>query len=234
MSDLTKLSDEELLLWTTFPELLGGLAHEVAQPLNAISLTCEVFSIKIQRLGLNEADAKFFQDKLSNIRNQVRRASDTVNGVRRYTSWSKDSSKADLESSFNRISSLLRQQFISRGIELSVEIRGTFERLDLDPILLDLTVAQCLVFSRNKVEWLESLHKEAGVSYSKRIEVLLYSDSGEKSIHIKWDLGIVVRNDGKQDVPISSIIGLDATQALLGRFGGELEIHTDRISLNFQ
>jgi nitrogen fixation/metabolism regulation signal transduction histidine kinase len=234
MSVLTKLSDEELLLWTTFPELLGGLAHEVAQPLNAISLTCEVFSIKIQRLGLNEADAKFFQDKLSNIRNQVRRASDTVNGVRRYASWSKDSSKSDLESSFNRISSLLRQQFISRGIELSVESKGAIHYLDLDPILLDLTVAQCLVFSRNRVEWLESLHKEEGVSYSKKVEVLLHSASGEESMHIKWNLGTVVRNDGKQDVPTSSIIGLDASQALLGPFGGDLEIRTDHISLNFR
>lgn len=234
MSDLTKLSDEELLLWTTFPELLGGLAHEVAQPLNAISLTSEVFSIKVQRLGLNEADAKFFQDKLSNIRNQVKRASDTVNGVRRYTSWPKDSSKSDLESSFNRISSLLRQQFISRGIELNVETRGTFQPLDLDPILLDLTVAQCLVFSRHRVESLESLHKEEGVSYSKGVEVLLHSASGENSMFIKWNLGTVVRNDGEQDVPTSSIVGLESSKTLLGRFGGNLEIHPEHISLNFR
>ncbi|MHB8205056.1 MAG: hypothetical protein ACYDHG_15295, partial [Desulfomonilaceae bacterium] len=77
INDITELAEEELLALTVFPELVGGLSHEVAQPLNAISLACEVIRFKVERLALNKTDLNFFQDKLASIKNQVVRAADT-------------------------------------------------------------------------------------------------------------------------------------------------------------
>ncbi len=234
MKDLVEFSEEEILVLTTFPELVGGLAHEVAQPLNAISLICEVLRLKIGRLALSETDFKFFEDKLAGIKTQVVRASETVNGIRHYTSWSMSSSTNDLETSLLRICNLLRQQFISRGIEFKIEngLEG-LAHAKFDSILLDLIIAQCLVFARNKVEFLEKLHRENGANYAKRIEVFLNSSSNADSLMIKWDLGTFPTKDADQSVSSRSGIGMVASKEILSRLGGSLQIEHEHISLDF-
>jgi len=234
MNDLIEFSEEEILVLTTFPELAGGLAHEVAQPLNAISLVCEVLRLKIGRLALSETDFKFFEDKLAGIKSQVVRASETVNGIRRYASGSIGSSTNDMETSSLRICNLLRQQFIVRGIEFNLEnrIEGSAQA-KFDSILLDLIITQCLVFARNKVEFLEKLHRENGSNYAKRIEVFLNSSSNTDSLMIKWDPGTFTTKDSGQSIPTRSEIGMIASKEILSRLGASLQTEHEHISLNF-
>jgi len=126
VDDLVELSDEELLACTVFPELVGGMAHEVVQPLNAISLTCEVLKLKFQRLGLGEPETHFFEDKIVTIKNLAFKASEAISGVRKYTSLSTGGVSGNIRTSFERVYELLRQQFIARGIDVDLQKEGPF------------------------------------------------------------------------------------------------------------
>ncbi|MGO9738218.1 MAG: hypothetical protein ACLPVO_12400 [Desulfomonilaceae bacterium] len=235
INDITELADEELLALTVFPELVGGLSHEVAQPLNAISLACEVIRFKVERLALNETDLNFFQDKLASIKNQVARAADTINGIRRYGSWSVNSSTSDLETSFLRVCNLLRQQFVSRGIEFTVQNRNKGSTpTRIDAVLLDLTIAQCILFARTRVEFLESRHRENSVRYDKRIEAQLDCSPCANSIVIMWNRGTLRLKDLDEFIPPRVRIGLSASKGIMGRSGGTMQIDEERISLVFQ
>ncbi len=235
INDITELAEEELLALTVFPELVGGLSHEVAQPLNAISLACEVIRFKVKRLALNETDLNFFQDKLASIKNQVVRAADTINGIRRYGSWSVNSSTSDMETSFLRVCNLLRQQFVSRGIEFTVQNRNEGSRpTRIDAVLLDLTIVQCILFARTRVEFLESRHRENSVRYDKRIEAELDCSPGANSMVIKWNCGTLRIEDLIEFIPPRVKIGLSASKKIIGRFGGMIQIDEGRISLVFQ
>lgn len=232
MIECQTLLDEELLMLTTFPELIGGLAHEVAQPLNALSLICEVLRLKVDRLELSQNDAKFFGDKLENIKNQVLRATETVHGVRRYVSPVDDSTLGNIENSLRTIGGLLRQQFISRGIDFDFDIQGEFHPVNLESIFLDLMVAQCLVFARNRVEALDLRHRQNGLKYSRRIQAILSSVEGKDLLLVKWDQGTLEEMDWKQGLPATLFVGLKAAELLASKSDGKMEINTGSISLN--
>jgi signal transduction histidine kinase len=233
MNDGKALLDEELLMLTTFPELIGGLAHEVAQPLNAISLICEVLRLKVDRLELSRGDAKFFSDKLENIKNQVLRATETVHGVRRYVSRGDDSSLGNLGNSLRTIGGLLRQQFISRGIDFDFDIQGEFRPVNFDSILLDLIVAGCLVFARNRVETLDFKHRQNGFKYSRRIQAVLSSVENKDLLLVEWDLGTLEEIDWNLDLPATLLVGLQASESLVSKLDGSLDIDNGSIRLTF-
>ncbi len=233
--DTTELAEEELLALVVFPELVGGLSHDVAQPLNAISLACEVIRIKVGRLALNETDLNFFENKLASMKNQVVKATDTINGIRRYASRSLNASTCDIETSFLRVCNLLRQQFISKGIEFTVQNRdGVMAPSRIDAIVLELVIAQCIVFARNQVEFLESRHKENTVHYDKRIETQLVCSPCANSIVIKWNRGTLLQKDMNEFIPPRSMIGLIASKKIIGQLGGALEMDDEHISLIFE
>ncbi|MFH0959629.1 MAG: hypothetical protein V1897_13095 [Pseudomonadota bacterium] len=228
------LLDDELLMLTTFPELIGGLAHEIAQPLNAMSLICEVLRLKVDRLDLSQNDAKFFADKLENMKNQVLRANETVSGVRKYVSLGDVSPPGNMENSLRTIVGLLRQQFISRGIDFVFDIQGEFHSVHLGAILLDLMVAQCLVFGRNRVETLDFKHRQSGLKYSKKIEAFLSTDGESDFLRVRWDQGALEETEWTHGLPATSLFGLQATELLTSKSNGHLEINKGFISLKLQ
>ncbi len=233
MNDGKALLEEELLMLTTFPELIGGLAHEVAQPLNAISLICEVLRLKVDRLELSRGDAKFFSDKFENIKNQVLRATETVHGVRRYVSRGDDPNLGNLENSLRTIGGLLRQQFISRGIDFDFDIQGEFGPVNFDSILLDLIVAGCLVYARNRVETIDFKHRQNGFKYSRRIQAVLSSVENTDLLLVDWDPGTLEEMDWNLDLPATLSVGLQASKSIVSKSDGSLDIDNRSIRLTF-
>jgi len=235
VDDLVELSDEELLVCTVFPELVGGMAHEVVQPLNAISLTCEVFRLKFQRLGLDEAETKFFEDKIVTINNLAFKASEAISGVRKYTCLSTTGSvSGNIKTSFERVYELLRQQFIARGIDVDFQKEGPFRDLSIPSGILDLAIGQCLVSARNQVEFLESSHRGKDANYDKRMGIRLRSTPEEDSVSIRWDLG---RSEGwnlLQQIPARSRLGMIALRNLITEYNGNLDVHPGQINVIFQ
>lgn len=230
-----ELSEEELLMLTVFPEFMGGLSHELAQPLNAISLACEVLRFKLGRLELNDIDKNFFEDKLAAIKKLVVRSSEIIKELRRYTPNSINTSEDDVETSFARVYNLLRQQFISRGIEFNIETRKEEQSnpVKLDSILLDLIIAQCLVLARNNVEFLESKCREKGFNFQKKIEALLCVSNDESRLLLRWDKGILDRNYTDHSTSLDRL-RLFCSKQLLDRIGGTVGIEAEYISLEFR
>ncbi|MGC8657801.1 MAG: hypothetical protein ACP5U1_01890 [Desulfomonilaceae bacterium] len=231
---VSELGEEDLLKLTVIPELMGGFAHELAQPLNAISLACEVLRFRLGRLKLNDSDQKFFEDKIATIKNQVTRTSEVIKGFKRYTSNSVNISADDIESSFGRICNLLRQQFASRGIEFSVEtIREQANPTKFDSTLLDLLIAQCLVMARNNVEFLEFRHKEKGYNFRKKIEAFLTLTDCQSGLLLKWDTGMLHTEITSQWTSLDRL-RIICFRELVERIGGIVTIENGYISLVLQ
>lgn len=217
------------------PELLGGLSHELAQPLNAISLACEVLYLKLNRLTLDQSDSIFFENKLAGIKGQVARAVGTLNGLRRYIRSPGNVSTGEIETSLSRVYNFFQQQFVARGIEFNIDVRDReVTTIKFDPVLLDLILAQCMAFARENVDLLESLHKEKGSSYDKRIRAFLDLSSEMNSLLISWEPGVLKIEDNGQSVPLRVRIGLMAAKRLLASLGGEIKIGNEYIGLDFK
>jgi hypothetical protein len=162
------------------------------------------------------------------------KASEAINGVRKYTSLSTGSVSGNIKTSFERVYELLRQQFIARGIDVDLEKGGPFSDLGIPSGILDLAVGQCLVLARNHVEFLESAHRGKGANYDKRMEICLKSAPENESVSIRWDLG---RSEGwnlVQEIPARSKLGMIALRNLLIGFHGNLEVHSEHITMTFR
>jgi hypothetical protein len=139
-----------------------------------------------------------------------------------------------MENSLRTIGGLLRQQFISRGIDFDFDIQGEFHPVNLESILLDLMVAQCLVFARNRVEALDLRHRQNGLKYLRKIQAILSSVEGKDLLLVKWDQGTLEEMDWKQGLPATLFVGLKASELLASKSDGKMEINTGYISLRLQ
>jgi C4-dicarboxylate-specific signal transduction histidine kinase len=223
MKNGNALSLEDILRLISMKEVFGGFAHEVAQPLNAIMIASQVIQLKLDRSGLSEEEKVFLVQKLSLVSSQVNRAAQIVEGLRAFTRGSKQElEKTDMEEAFERVHSLMGQQFIGRGIELVWEETGG----SLPPIRGELNVVegvlvQGLAFARDAVEALVRWHDENGIAYKGIVQVKLVDVDGNAALHASWSAGELPAKTHPTDP--ASHVGLSTANSVLSVMGGSLQ-----------
>ena len=73
---------EDFLRLTALQELLGGVAHEINQPLNAIMIASQVIRLRVERSHLAEEQEAFLTERLDLISSQAQKAAEIIDNFR--------------------------------------------------------------------------------------------------------------------------------------------------------
>jgi phosphoglycerate-specific signal transduction histidine kinase len=224
---------EELLHLTSLGEVLGGFAHEIAQPLNAMMIAAQVVQLRVNRTLLPDEEKAYINERLDMVTSQVSRTSDIVEQLRRFGSGrSSDRGDGDdIQAVFDKVMALLGQQFVSRGIELRIETVGRPSGLKSDGTTEEMALIQALAFARDAVQNIAAWHQERNLSYAKSVNVKLLNVNGAPAVHLAWDQG-ATSADGTVIRP-DEHTGLALVKAVLASNGGTVEAGAFSLLITF-
>ncbi len=171
------LSPAEILRLKALKEAVGGFAHELSQPLNALMIASQVIKMVVEKSALNQSERSFILQRLDIVTTQVRKAGNTIDALRTFVRGKgQTDDNTDIHEVVDFTLSLMGQQLSARGIRL---VCNTSD----DPLLtrLDRAASECVMiaataYARDLVE-----------SQTKEIE----EDASEDSRVLEMDASLV-------------------------------------------
>lgn len=234
MDDMNDLSPEDLIRLSALREVLGGFAHEIAQPLNAIMIASQVVQLAVERSALSQEEKAFLTQRLGIISLQVRRTGTIVETMRKFVRGDApgpEVSKTDVAGVVESVCSLMNQQLSSRGIALTLDLDQSGLQTSVALGLVECLVIQELAFARNAAESIGRIFEAAGISYKKALQLKLFRDGDDSVIDVRWHIG--ERSAQTESLHSAGSSGLTAAASVLSTHGGKLEASADSIVMRF-
>ncbi|MEJ2718835.1 MAG: histidine kinase dimerization/phospho-acceptor domain-containing protein, partial [Deltaproteobacteria bacterium] len=170
---------EDFLRLTALEELLGGVAHEINQPLNAIVIASQVIRLRVERSRLPEEEEAFLTERLDLIASQAQRAAQIMESFRSLGAVDISSdTQSSFQALFEQIQALMGQQFISRGIDLICETHDPPSPVKGAPQTIRGIMVQALAFARDMVQAIGDWHEKHGIAYKRTLNVSLSDEQG--------------------------------------------------------
>jgi hypothetical protein len=232
MDNGSPLHREDLLHLMSLKEVLDAFVHEIRQPLNVIMLACQVIRLKAEQTPLAADIAGFLLQRSDLISSQVRRATETLQGVSDF-SKGLDSEEApvDLVAVFREISDMMGQQFNSREIRLLSELGDGPLPVPLPSRITEGIVIQSLAFARDTVQAIGAWHRDRDFSYTQMVTATPMNKPGEGGLHLAWSTGSVP--DGTFLIDPRKHSGLRIAASVLSARGGILRASHDSLRVVF-
>jgi nitrogen fixation/metabolism regulation signal transduction histidine kinase len=233
MDDINDLSQEDLLRLSALREVLGGFAHEIAQPLNAIMIASQVVQLGIERSALSNEEKAFLLQRLGIVSLQVRRAGTIVDAMRKFIRGSPAGprpERTDVAAVLESVCALMSQQLSSRGIALKRQLDEPRPTTSVELGIVECVIVHGFGFARDSVESASRRCEDAGISHNKNLQLKLFPDHGDCVVNIRWNIGDPsTLNESIH--PISA--GLATASSILTSHGGKLEATADSIVIRF-
>lgn len=224
-----RLSDREILSLVSLKELFSGFTHEIAQPLNAIMIASQVLQLRVQRGVVSEDEKSFLINRLGIVASQVQRATQLVDSLRSFGRKRASKGSTDLKGCFESVYSLMGQQFVGRGLELSWQSVDPLPKSTADSQSIELILVQALAYARDSVEAIGVWHDTNAIPYVRSVNVRLYPSRTRSAVGIFWNRGNM---RGADDVnPPESSVGLAVAESVLKSLGGNLSAQGASISI---
>lgn len=155
---------------TAMGELVAGLAHEVNQPLYAISNyagTCENLLRNTADKGAAEADLSSVQQCVSRIGQQARRAAEIIRRLRNYVSRTAPKAEAvSLRDLLNDAVALLTPLLEQQAIEVEIQIAASTPSVYVDKIQIEQVLINLI---SNAVDAIEDTNPERIIKIEGRV-----------------------------------------------------------------
>jgi signal transduction histidine kinase len=166
---------------TMLGELAGALAHEINQPLAAITINAAAAARLVDApSGQDEAGRQEMKESLTEIADDSRRASEIIHGIRAlFSKEHVDRAPVDVNDVVERVVALLRTDFLRKDIRLVSRLDRTLFPVLGDPVQLQQVVLNLLVNASDAV--LKGGRREITVATARRPPdrlVLLVHDAG--------------------------------------------------------
>jgi len=223
---------EEILHLTALKEVFGGFAHDIAQPLNAIGIACQIMQLKIERSALLESERGFLLQRLEIVSSQVQKASDIL---ARFSAFHRQDKfpveRQEIAAIFNKIFTLMEQQLSVRGIAVAVECQEGFSRVQGDWQIIEGLIVQGVAFARDTVSVVAKWHEKSGLTYGKRLDVVLTESEGFQSMRVTWSLGQYPEDMKPLDPSLHT--GLLVAGSIIAEMGGRIEVRETDLTISF-
>jgi nitrogen-specific signal transduction histidine kinase len=214
-------SKAEILHWASVREILGGFAHEVAQPLNAIMIASQVIQLRVERSLLSDSEKAFVLHRLNIVVSQVERASKLVERFRGFGRGDPGRSEApDTAHLFHLVYGLMEQQFTVRGIRVVVDRDKVLPVITDDPATIEGSLVQALAFAREAVGAIGQWHESRGMAYERTLLVQLEAQERTQTVRMAWNRGDVP--EGTELCDPTARGGLQVASQLVSERGGTL------------
>jgi len=122
-TDISKLREHENMLqqqckMASMGEMIGNIAHQWRQPLNALSASIFLVSSKYHASQLSKKEMKAFTDKSNKI---IQKMSSTINDFKGFFRIDKTKVKFNIAHAVDECVSFVKDSYISNHIELSIK-----------------------------------------------------------------------------------------------------------------
>ncbi|MEI6885418.1 MAG: response regulator [Bacteroidota bacterium] len=133
-------------------ELATGIAHEINQPLNIISLGLENLLVEISKS--KSVDPEYFHNKAKLIFNNITRITYIIDHVKTFSRVNTDFTQLefDVHDSIKNAVSLIENQMRNSGISLSVHFDKTIPKITGDPYKFEQVILNLLLNSQDAIE----------------------------------------------------------------------------------
>jgi PAS domain S-box-containing protein len=133
-------------------ELATGIALEITQPLNVISLGLENLLVEISRN--NPVDPDYFLNKAKLIFNNIARITSIIDHVKTFSMVNHDLNLVDydIHDAIKNAVSLVRNQFRNSGIKLNLQFDKNVPRINCDPNKVEQVILNLLLNAQDAIE----------------------------------------------------------------------------------
>jgi two-component system sensor histidine kinase TtrS len=210
---------------STLGEMASGIAHELNQPLTAISTNAQA---SIRLLESNNSSAEMCVDVMERIANQADRAGEIIRQLRRFVRKEPlERSEVDLNELVKAVVVLIRPEIGRANVLLDLKLEEDLPHISLQPIQIEQVI---LNLARNAIESLQD-----NVNEERRLSITTHRNGGHR-------IGVSVQDNGPGIVPeladklfdpfVTSKsqgmgLGLSISHGIIEAHGGKLTVNPD-------
>jgi len=160
-------------------EIIGMITHQWKQPLNAISMMCNVLLLKHQNKSL---ETKVFEEKLNDIIMQIQYMSQTVNDFQNFFNPIKERINFNVYDSIQGVIDLIRAEYLHKNIKLTLTGEQNLSAIGLPNELNQVILS---ILKNSKDEFL----KQSNYSNNMYIDIEIYKQQDNAVIKIRDNAG---------------------------------------------
>lgn len=214
-------------------EMASGIAHEINQPLNTISLGLENLLHELKKT--EGIDVGYFRKKAARIFDNISRLDAIINHIRTF-SRSNDGyirSKFNVNDSIRDGVSMILGQFSHNGIDLVLKLDENIPSVLGNTHKFEQVIINLLI---NAKDALEEKQKSPDPGFKKRIEITTYQENQFVYVEVK-DNGIGIHEDllDKIMLPFFTTkeagkgtgLGLSISVSIIKEMNGNIEIQSE-------
>lgn len=216
---------------TGIGELATGMAHEINQPLNTISLSMDNIAYSIDNKTITE---QYLKTKINKVFDNITRVKKIIDHVRTFSRDQDDFVQArfEINSSIQNSISMISEQFSHKEIDLSFNPDKNIPILTGNAYRFEQVILNMLINSKDAIE--EKKKKNCG-KFNKKIEISTILQNNQIIVEIKDNgIGIAPEDIDKVLLPFYTTkapgqgtgLGLSISYGIIKELGGEIEIQS--------
>lgn len=212
-------------------ELATGMAHEINQPLNTISLSSDNILASLENQTLTE---EYLKNKLNKVFDNITRIKKIIDHVRTFSRDQDDFIRSDFEinTSIQNSISMISEQFAQKEIQLEFIPGENIPALSGNGYRFEQVIVNMLINAKDAIE---ERKKKACEKFEKRIDITTKTNANQVIIEIK-DNGTGIKNEDIDKVLLPFFttkapgqgtgLGLSISYGIIKELGGEIDIQS--------
>ncbi|MCU4164477.1 tetratricopeptide repeat-containing sensor histidine kinase [Carboxylicivirga caseinilyticus] len=217
---------------TSLGELAAGIAHEINQPIQNISLSTESIKYELSEESPNKG---FINQSVEEIFEDIVRVRQIVDHIRIFSSGQKDEveEEFDVSECVKSAVSMIGNQYANHHIKLGLNLADKLPLVLGNPHRLEQVIHNLLSNARDAVE--ERKMKENDL----QMEVNIKTHSDQKQVYLEIiDNGIGIQPNRKTDIFLPFVtskqlgkgtgLGLSISYSLIKEMNGRIEVESQR------
>ena len=211
---------------TSLGELAAGIAHEINQPLQNISLSIESIDLEMKEI---KSDKEYINKTVKEIYEDIKRISKIIDHIRIFSSGQKDEilDEFSINTSIENAISMMNNQFLEYGIKVNVDLDDDICPVPGNPYKYEQVVLNLLANAKDAV-----LEKE---NYERIINVKTYQTKGEVVLEVE-DNGIGIKTEEQTNIFVpfyttkeinkGSGLGLSISYGIIKEMNGNIDFES--------
>jgi PAS domain S-box-containing protein len=214
--------------------MAAGMAHEINQPLNTISLSMDNL---ILSMNTGSPDKTYLKNKTTKIFDNITRIRNIIDHVRAFSKDHDDyiQSSFNINESIRNAKSMISEQFIHKGIHLALNLDGTLPHLVGNTYKFEQVIVNLIINAKDAIEEKENILNK---DFAKVVEICSSREDQHVCVEIKDNgIGIESKDIDKIMLPFYSTkkegvgtgLGLSISFGIIRDMNGTIEIQSERM-----
>ncbi|TKG94067.1 tetratricopeptide repeat protein [Puteibacter caeruleilacunae] len=213
-------------------ELAAGIAHEINQPLQNISLSAESIGLILKD---KDPDMDYMDQSCREILEDIQRSKDIVDHIRVFSYGQKEeiSEEFSVNSCISDAMSMMERQYANHGILLDFDADEDIQMVLGNPHKLEQVVINLITNARDAVEEKE---RKSGEYFAKEIHIKTSNVGKYVSIDVK-DNGVGISKEKQTDIFLPFVtskskgqgtgLGLSISHGIIKDMHGQIEVESE-------